>query len=188
MWACRDFTSKANYLPHQALGGDSPFERLNPGRKPRYQALRKFGQTVYVHIDKSRQGEFSRGKQNKMRPRSERGILVGHDMGASAYIVYLPKMNRIVTSSAVVFDEFPTETPFLTKRPEHWTSLTPGVDDAAPVVAEAIALDTANENLPEDWPPRNSAFDGRDVPRPNIIASEGDQAPVTVERKVSTVK
>ncbi len=69
VWACRDFTFKATYLPHQALGGDSPYERLHPGRKPRYQALRKFGQTAYVHVDKSRQGEFSRGRLNKTRPR-----------------------------------------------------------------------------------------------------------------------
>ncbi len=50
--ACQDYAFKSNCLPHQSLGGDSPYERLHPGRKPRYQALRKFDQTAYVHIDK----------------------------------------------------------------------------------------------------------------------------------------
>ncbi len=34
-WACRDFAFKSNCLPHQALRGGSPYERLHPGRKPR---------------------------------------------------------------------------------------------------------------------------------------------------------
>ncbi len=88
-YACQDYTFKSNCLPHQSLGGDAPYERLHPGRKPRYQSMRKFGQTAYVHIDKIRQGEFSRGKLSKMRPRAERGTLVGHAMGASAYLVHL---------------------------------------------------------------------------------------------------
>ncbi len=57
-----------------------------------------------MHIDKIRKGELSRGVRSKMRPRSERGVLLGHAMGASAYAVYLPRLNKIVTSSAVVFD------------------------------------------------------------------------------------
>ncbi len=123
-----------------------------------------------MHIDKSRQGEFSRGKGNKIRPRSERGILVGHNMGAFAYVVHLPRMNRVDTSSAVVFDEFTTETPFLTKQPEHSTLPAPGVNDAAPVIEEEIALDTTEEGLQEGHrPPRNSAFDGRDIPRPKTL-------------------
>ncbi len=137
-----------------------------------------------MHIDKYRQGEFSRGKRNKMRPRSERGILVGHDMGASAYIVYLPRMNRVVTSSAVVFEEFPIETPFLTERPEHWTSPAPGVDDAAPIVEEEIAPDTASENLPEEQPPRNSTFDGRDIPRPPMEIHRGNQEMIKGEGNI----
>ncbi len=164
-WACKDFAFKSNCIPHQALGGDSPFERLHSGRKPRFQALRKFGQTAYVHIDKSRQGEFSRGKLNKMRPRSERGILVGHAMGASAYLIYLPKMNKVVTSSAVVFNEIPTEIPFMSGRPEHWTSPAPGIDDAAPVEAEELSAETTCDDMPEGQP-KGSAFDGRDIPRP----------------------
>ncbi len=71
-YAYHDFTFKSNCLPYQSLGGDTPYERLHLGRKPRYQAFRKFGQAAYVHIDKVRQGEFSRGKLRKMRPRSER--------------------------------------------------------------------------------------------------------------------
>ncbi len=35
--------------------------------------------------------------RNKMRPRAERGILVGHDMGAAAYVVHLPRLKRVVT-------------------------------------------------------------------------------------------
>ncbi len=63
-YTSQDFTFKSNCLPHQSLDGDSPYERLYPGRKPGYQAFKKFGQTAYVHIDKIRQGGFSRGKLN----------------------------------------------------------------------------------------------------------------------------
>ncbi len=59
--ACKDFTTKSNLIPHQALGGDTPIERLHPERKPRYQGIRKFGQIAYVHIDKQRKGILSRG-------------------------------------------------------------------------------------------------------------------------------
>ncbi len=100
-YACQNFTFESNCLPHQSLGGDSEYERLHPGRKPRYQAFRKFCQTTYVHVDKARQGELSSGELNKMRPRSESGVLIGHVMGASAYVVYLPRLNKTVTSSAV---------------------------------------------------------------------------------------
>eukprot|EP01084_Bolivina_argentea_P010286 19150_1 len=183
VWACRDFTFKANYLPHQALGGDSPYERLHPGRKPRYQALRKFGQTAYVHVDKSRQGEFSRGRLNKMRPRSERGVLIGHDMGASAYVVHLPKLKKVVTSSAVVFDDIPTETPFMSGRPEYWMSPAPGIDDADPVIAEETAVETSSDDA-QRAQTRNSTFGGRDIPRPPAKVPEEGQEPVSDERKI----
>ncbi len=160
-YACQDFTFKSNCLPHQSLGGDSPYERLHPGRKPRYQAFKKFGQTAYVHIDKTRRGELSRGRLNKMRPRSERGTLVGHTMGASAYLVYLPRLKKIVTSSAVVCDDIPAEIPFLSERPEHWTSPAPGFDDAAHLREEDAEPRETNgiENT------RDSVFDGRDITR-----------------------
>ncbi len=86
-------------------------------------------------------------------------------MGASAYLIYLPRMNKVITSSAVIFDDIPTEVPFLSDRPDHWISPAPGVDDAAPVMAEELAAETACDGMPEDQP-RRSAFDGRDIPRP----------------------
>ncbi len=67
-------------------------------------------------------GRVFKRKLNKMRPRSERGILVGHAMGASAYLIHLPRLNKTVTSSAVTFDDIPTEEPFLTGRPDPWIS------------------------------------------------------------------
>ncbi len=111
--ACKDFTDKSNLIPHQALGGDTPFERLHPERRPRYQGIRKFGQTAYVHIDKLRRGVFPRGARNKMHPRAERGILLGSSHGGAAYSVFLPKLNKSVISSAVTFDEIPTEKNFM---------------------------------------------------------------------------
>ncbi len=182
VWACRDFAFKANCLPHQALGGDSPYERLHPGRKPRYQALRKLGQTAYVHIDKSRKGDFSRGRLNKMRPRSERGILVGHDMGTAAYVVHLSRLKRVVTSSAVAFDDIPTERSFMTGRPEHWTSPAPGIDDAASDVAEELATETTHGCTSEDRI-RHSAFDGRDIPRPQRSTEITETGPIKVEEE-----
>ncbi len=166
-YACQDFTFRRNCLPHQSLGGDSPYERIHPGRKPRYQALRKFGQTAYVHVDKMRQGDFSRGARNKMRPRSERGILLGHAMGASAYVVHLPRLNKIVTSSAVAFDDIPSEVPFLVDRPDHWISPAHGIDDAISVAETEMVADVPNNEV-QDGQSRNSAFDGRDIPRPRM--------------------
>ncbi len=118
--ACKDFTSKSNLLPHQALEGDTPFERVHPNKKPRYQSYRKFGQTAYIHIDKARQGILSRGPLNKMHPRTERGILIGHEHGGSAYKIYLPHLERAYTSSAVSFDDILPEKSFLEEEPDHW--------------------------------------------------------------------
>ncbi len=178
-YACQDFTFKSNCLPHQTLGGDTPHERLHPGRKPRYQAFRKFGQTVYVHIDKTRQGEFSRGKRNKMRPRSERGTLIGHAMGASAYLVHLERLNKVVTLSAVVFNDIRTEIPFMAGRPEHWTSPGPGIDDAAPIIEEETAIEERDGNLAQTQQ-SHSVFDGRDIPRPQRI-SRATESRVKIE-------
>ncbi|MCP4088495.1 MAG: transposase family protein [Gammaproteobacteria bacterium] len=156
-YACQDFTFKANCLPHQALGGNSPYKRLHPGRKPRYQALRKFGQTAYVHIDKIRQGEFSRGKLSKMRPRADRGVLVGHASGASAYVVHLDRLGKVVTSSAVTFDDIPATVPFLSRRPDHWESPVPGVDDASHLEGEIESV----EDVKGPALHHHSIFDGR---------------------------
>ncbi len=80
----KGFSFKSNCTLHQSLGGNSPYERLNPGRKLLYQPLRKFGQTALLsYIDKFRLEEVSRGGLNKMWPRSERGIIIGHVMGVS---------------------------------------------------------------------------------------------------------
>ncbi len=118
--ACKDFTAKSNLIPHQALGGDTPFETIYPERKPRYQGVRKFGQTAYVHIDKLRKGTLSRGTRSKMHPRAERGILLGSSHGGAAYEVFLPKLNRSVTSSAVMFDDLPSERSFTESLYEGW--------------------------------------------------------------------
>ncbi len=44
---------------------------------------------------------------------------------------YLERLNKVVTSSAITFDDIPAEMPFLTGRPDHWVSPAPGIDDAA---------------------------------------------------------
>ncbi len=181
-YACQDFTFKSNCLPHQSLGGDSPYERLHPGGKPRYQAFKKFGQTAYVHIDKIRQGGFSRGKLNKMRPRAERGILVGHAMGASAYLVYLLCLMKVITSSAVICDDIPAETPFLSDRPDHWTSPAPGHDDAVSGVAEELATETTHGGISEDQI-RHSAFDGRDILRLQRSTEITETGPIKAEEE-----
>ncbi len=118
--ACNDFTHKSNLLPHQALSGDTPFERVHPNKKPRYQGYRKFGQIAYIHLDKVRQAILSRGPLSKMRPRAERGVLIGHGSGGSAYKVYLPQLKKSYISSAVTFDDIPTEKPFLIEGADHW--------------------------------------------------------------------
>ncbi len=111
-----------------------------------------------------------------MRPRSERGILIGYDMGVSAYVVELPRLKKVVTSSVVAFDDIPTEIPFMSGRPEYWMSPAPGIDDAALVTAEETAVKTSSDDL-EQVRARNSTFDGRDIPRPLIKVQKNGEDP-----------
>ncbi len=46
----------------------------------------------------------------------------------------------------VTCDDIPEEKPFLTGRPDHWTSPVPGTDDAAPVIEEQIAMEERDAN------------------------------------------
>ncbi len=55
-----------------------------------------------------------------MHPRAERGILLGSSHGGAAYEVFLPKLNRSVTSSAVMFDDLPSERSFTESLYEGW--------------------------------------------------------------------
>ncbi len=57
-----------------------------------------------------------------MHPRAERGILLGLTHGGATYKVFLPKLNKSVISSAVVFDELPTETSFMNDICYDWTT------------------------------------------------------------------
>ncbi len=88
-------------------------------------------------------------------------------MGASAYVVHLPRLNKIVTSSAVAFDDIPSEVPFLVDRPDHWISPAQGIDDAISVAETEMVADVPNNEV-QDGQSRNSAFDGRDIPRPRM--------------------
>ncbi len=134
--ACQDFTTMSNIIPHQALGGDTPYERLHHERTPRYQGLRKFGQTAYVHIDKHRKGEFSRGIRSKIHPRAERGILLDTSHGGAAYKVFLPKLKKSIISSAVVFDDVPTETSFMDNVLEDWIVPISGTENMSNIETE----------------------------------------------------
>ncbi len=97
-----------------------------------------------------------------MRPRAERGVLVGHASGAAAYMVHLPRLDKVVTSSAVNFDDIPASVPFLSQRPDHWESPTPGVDDASHL-EEGIQPE---EDVRIPVQDHHSIFDGRDIQRP----------------------
>ncbi len=127
-----------------------------------------------------------------MRPRSERGVLIGHAMDASVYIVHLPRLNKNVTSSAVVFDDIPAEEPFLTRRPDHWVSPAPGIDDAAHEEQEAIEERRANDYGGVG----PSIYDGRDTPRPrkstqreiSPTGSTEDKDPVEMGEEVKQIE
>ncbi len=102
-WACKDFAYKSNCIPYQALGGDSPFERLHPGRKPRYQVFRKFGQTAYVHINKERKGQFSRGSRNTATYLGERktfGVVLF--VGSPTYVTGMGLLSRLCVTGGPV--------------------------------------------------------------------------------------
>ncbi len=109
-----------------------------------------------------------------------RGILVGHTSGEAAYIVYFQGLKKTVTSSAITFDDIPRETPFMTGRPDHWTSPGPGIDDAAPVIEEEMAMEERDVDLAQTQQ-SHSIFDGRDIPRPPVQVNRESQGPIKAE-------
>ncbi len=118
-----------------------------------------------------------------MRPRALRGILVGHSSGAAAYIVYLEQLKKVVTYSAVSFNDIPREISFLANRPDHWISPAPGIDDAAQIIEEEeIAMRSSNTS-PSRILESHSIFDGRDIPRPPVPVHGERQESIEAEEK-----
>ncbi len=97
-----------------------------------------------------------------------------------------------MTSSAVVFDDIPAEEPFLTRRPDHWVSPAPGIDDAAHEEQEAIEERRANDYGGVG----PSIYDGRDIPRPrkstqreiSPTGSTEDKDPVEMGEEVKQIE
>ncbi len=118
-----------------------------------------------------------------MRPRALLGILVSHSSGAAAYMVYLEQLKKVVTSSAVSFDDIPREISFLANRPDHWVSPAPGIDDAAQIIEEEEIAMQASNTSPSRILESHSIFYGRDIPRPPVPVHGESQEPIKAEEK-----
>ncbi len=79
----------------------------------------------------------------------------------TTYLVHLERLYKVVTLSAITFDDIPAEMPFLTGRSDHWMSPAPGIDDAA--LEEQGRVEKVGSNDIGDIGP--SSFNGRDIPQ-----------------------
>ena len=74
----------------------TPHERYY-GRKPEISHVRIFGSIAYVHIPDE--------KGQKLEPKSEKCILVGHSLEQKMYKFFNPSTRKVCVSWDVVFDE-----------------------------------------------------------------------------------
>jgi hypothetical protein len=75
-----------NTIPHCILKNMTPEESFSR-KKPNVEHLRICGCHVYVHIPKD--------KRKKLEPSGKKGIFVGYSESSKAYIIYIPKQNKI---------------------------------------------------------------------------------------------
>jgi hypothetical protein len=85
-----------NRTPLYRLGWQTPFMNLH-GEVPDISHLRVFGCGAYVHIPEAR-------RANKLSPKSEPMIYIGHTEGIKAY-KFMRGTNQVYTSNTALFDE-----------------------------------------------------------------------------------
>ncbi|CAM9397444.1 unnamed protein product, partial [Choristocarpus tenellus] len=82
--AVADTTYKTTGMPHEYLGGETPYEHLT--NKPfNYERLRVFGTECFVHQTKQQ-----RGTNAKFHPYVKRGTLIGRDRASLCWHVWIP--------------------------------------------------------------------------------------------------
>jgi hypothetical protein len=73
-----------------------PYEIVT-GEKARYDHLRLFGCTAFVHIDET--------LRTKLADRATRGVYVGHDEDSPSYRILVPETGKVLRSGQVRFIE-----------------------------------------------------------------------------------
>jgi hypothetical protein len=86
-----------NRTPVRRLQWRTPYEALH-GEAPDVSHLRVFGCGAYVHIPESRH-------KNKLAPKSELMVYIGHTEGVKAYTFIHLSKNTVYTGATALFDE-----------------------------------------------------------------------------------
>ena len=86
-----------NRTPVRCLSWCTPFETLH-GVQPEVSHLRVFGCGAYVHIPENR-------RVNKLAPKSELMVYIGHAEGIKAYVFMRLSTHTIYTGTTALFDE-----------------------------------------------------------------------------------
>jgi len=91
---------RRNILPHESLGGRSPFSILFPTKTPPLHLFKPFG--CHATILKPEAALFK-----KTQPRGLTGIYIGTALPRSqcGYLIWIPSQKRITTAVHAVFDE-----------------------------------------------------------------------------------
>ena len=97
-FAVADAAFRTAGMPHEYLGGETPYERLT-GQTFDYDRLRVWGADCFVQ-----QRQQQRGAGSKFPPYARRGILVGHDRSSTSWYVWITQERKIVESFHVTFE------------------------------------------------------------------------------------
>jgi hypothetical protein len=74
----------------------TPYEHWD-GKKPNVSHLRVFGTRVFLHIPEA--------DRRKLDPKTIEGLFIGYSETVKAYLIYVPKSQKVITSREVIFME-----------------------------------------------------------------------------------
>jgi hypothetical protein len=96
-WSYRHAAQWLDITPHEALEGQSPYERRNGHKPPTLKYLdHAFGAPAYPH---------NNARQSKTEPRAKQGVYIGHHEASGAHLIYNLQTKRILKSVDVTFDD-----------------------------------------------------------------------------------
>jgi hypothetical protein len=82
--------------PHRVLGNKTPEEAFS-GKKPKIGHFRIFGCLTYSHVPSE--------KRTKLKPKTEKGILVGYSKTSKDFRIYIPSLRKTVVRRDVRYEE-----------------------------------------------------------------------------------
>ena len=176
-----------NILPHSALDGKSPFSILYPDRIPPFELFKPFGCAATILKD-------AKDLRKKTQPRGLPGIYIGTSLplGQHGYLIWVPQLQRIVTSTHAEFDEkyFPARS-FQPRVTDFYATL-PANQDAELIRASlrdisksAPITTSADDNDPDDTMPSLIA-DSSDSEGENNDAEDDADDDFVIVHKEST--